>query len=213
MKKILYINGNPQKETASYSRRAGIYYQEQLIKDNSDIQIDEVNVYEDNIQLIDEDVLNAWQELGSGTIFSDLTESQQEKISNMNNVLNQFKEADEYVLVTPLWNFSIPPMLKAYLDNISIAGETFKYTESGPVGLLGDKKVTIIQASGSIYTSGPAMAMDFGAKYLEVLFGFLGVKDIKKVYIEGIAIPNKTDGEKLEEAYRKIDELFVFDKV
>ena len=58
----------------------------------------------------------------------------------MNTNLETFMNADRYVFVTPMWNFSYPPVVKAYLDNVAIAGKTFKYTENGPVGLLEGKK-------------------------------------------------------------------------
>lgn len=213
MNKVLYINGNPQKESKSYSSRVGNYYLEQLKEEDKNVVIDVVNVYEQAITLIDEDVLDAWAALGGGIELSDLTEDQQDKVATMGKVLEQFKEADAYVVVTPLWNFSIPPMLKAYLDNVVITGQTFKYTDHGPVGLLEDKKATIIQASGGVYSSGPGQSMEFASNYLEKLFAFLGVDSIDKILVEGVAMPDKTEEDHLSEAYKKVDTLFEFDRV
>lgn len=204
MKKVLYINGNPQNEAMSYSRRVGNYYKEQRVKDG-DAVIEVLNVYEENIPLIDEDVLAAWSMLRGGGDFDDLTENQQAKVGRMGQILAQFKEADEYVFVTPLWNFSIPPMLKAYIDNVMIAGETFKYTSAGPVGILGDKKATIIQASGGVYSEGPAGAMEHGSNYLKVVFGFMGIKDVNTIPVEGVASGGKAEEEHLTEAYSAVD--------
>lgn len=125
MKKVLYITANPQIEEQSYSKRTGKYYVEQM-KVTQDVEITELDVYKTWIPLIDADVFSAWGHLKSGNEFSALSELQQEKIAQMNVLLKQFKEADEFIVVTPVWNFSIPPMLKAYIDNIMIAGETFK---------------------------------------------------------------------------------------
>ena len=77
---------------------------------------------------------------GAGEGFEALTEVQQQKVATMNTNLETFMNADRYVFVTPMWNFSYPPVVKAYLDNVAIAGKTFKYTENGPVGLLEGKK-------------------------------------------------------------------------
>ena len=128
MKKVLYINGNPQSESVSYSRGAANYYVNQLKKD-SNVEVEVINVYDEYIPLIDQDVLSAWGVLRSGGGFKELSEDQQQKVGRMGEVLNQFKLADEYVFATPLWNFGVPPMLKAFIDNVTIAGETFKYNE------------------------------------------------------------------------------------
>lgn len=213
MKKILYINGNPQAEELSFSGRVGKYYLNQLNNSDNNVSIDLLNTYEEEIPFIDADVLDAWHALQGGEDFSDLTAAQQEKVGRMGALLNRFKSADEYIIVTPLWNFSIPPMLKAFIDNVMIAGETFEYTENGPVGMLVDKKATIIQASGGIYSSGPAAGMESGSNYIKTVLGFMGVKNISTVLIEGVAIPNKTEEEKLASGYRQVDQLFDFDLV
>lgn len=208
MKKVLYINGNPKNEKASYSRRVGHYYLDQLKASEKDVEVSVVNVYEDNVPLIDGDVLTAWEALGAGTEFAALSPSQQGKISRMSEILSQFKEADEYVFVTALWNFSLPPMLKAYTDNILITGETFYYTENGPVGLLTDKKATIIQASGGVYSEGPGASLEHGVNYLQTILGFIGITDVTPVYVEGVAYPDLSEEEKLALGLKKVDALF-----
>lgn len=85
----------------------------------------------------------------------------------MNTNLETFMHADRYVFVTPMWNFSYPSVVKAYLDNLAIAGKTFKYTENGPVGLLEGKKALHIQATGGVYSEGPYAAVDFGRNHLK----------------------------------------------
>ncbi len=90
----------------------------------------------------------------AGEGFEALTEAQQQKVAAMNTNLETFMNADRYVFVTPMWNFSYPPVVKAYLDNVAIAGKTFKYTENGPVGLLEGKKALHIQATGGVYSEG-----------------------------------------------------------
>lgn len=212
MSKVLYINGNPQVEQYSYSRRVGRHLLNRL-EGNSDYETEVVNVYESNVPLIDQDVLSAWGALGSGGDFNELTEDQQAKVGRMSEILQAFKEADEYVFVTPMWNFSVPPMLKAYTDNVLIAGETFKYTAEGPVGLLGDKKATIIQASGGVYSEGPGAAMDHGANYLQTILGFMGVTDVTTIGVEGIAVPGKSEEERLSEAFAQVDAHLETDRV
>lgn len=84
--------------------------------------------------------------------------------------------------------------MKAYIDNISIAGKTFKYTADGPVGLLTDKKAVHIQARGGIYSEGPAKELEFGDRYLRAVLTFLGVSDIETIAVEGMAAyPDKAE--------------------
>ncbi|MFP3821738.1 NAD(P)H-dependent oxidoreductase, partial [Bacillus sp. SIMBA_008] len=88
--------------------------------------------------------------------FDTLSAEEQAKVARLNELSDQFVSADKYVFVSPLWNFSFPPVLKAYIDSVAVAGKTFKYTEQGPVGLLTDKKALHIQARGGYYSEGPA---------------------------------------------------------
>jgi len=207
MKKVLYITANPQSEEKSYSKRTGKYYLEQL-KANQDVEVIELDVYKATIPMIDEDVLTAWGALSSGSAFNELSEAQQIKIGQMTTILNQFKEADAYVIVTPVWNFSVPPMLKAYIDNIMIAGETFKYSEAGPVGLMTDKKATIIQAAGSFMSEGAMLDFNFANKYLEKVLQFIGITEINHITIEGLAIPGPSDEDRFSDVYSKVDAAF-----
>ncbi len=102
-------------------------------------------------------------------------------------LIERFQAADIVVIAFGLYNFSIPTSLRTLIDSIARAGITFAYTESGPVGLLTNKKVVIVAASGGVYTTGPAQAMDFGTPYLRTVLGFLGMTDIEVVTAEGLA--------------------------
>nr|MBS9407997.1 NAD(P)H-dependent oxidoreductase [Streptococcus oralis] len=90
---------------------------------------------DDVVPMIDKTVLSAWEKQGNG---QKLTDEEQKVIERMSEILQQFKSANTYVIVLPLHNFNIPSKLKDYMDNIMIARETFKYTETGSVGLLKD---------------------------------------------------------------------------
>jgi FMN-dependent NADH-azoreductase len=90
------------------------------------------------------------------------------------------------VIGTPMYNFSIPSTLKAWIDRVAVAGKTFRYGANGPEGLAGGKRVIIVSARGGIYSEGPAEAMDFQEDYLRKVFGFLGVTDVEIVRAEGV---------------------------
>ena len=95
-----------------------------------------IDLFKEDIPVIDKDVLTGWGKLRNG---DDLTKEEQQ-IDRFSKILEEFLSADKYVFVSPMWNLSFPPVLKAYIDAISIAGKTFKYTAEGPQGLLTDKK-------------------------------------------------------------------------
>jgi FMN-dependent NADH-azoreductase len=102
-------------------------------------------------------------------------------------VLAEFKSADLIVIGAPMYNFGLPSTLKAWIDRIAIAGETFRYTADGPVGLAGGKEVIIVSGRGSALSGTPAEAVDHQEAHLKTVLGFLGITDITVVRAEGVA--------------------------
>ncbi|MGO9357455.1 MAG: FMN-dependent NADH-azoreductase [Xanthobacteraceae bacterium] len=103
--------------------------------------------------------------------------------------LDDFLAADIVVVGAPMYNFGIPSQLKAWIDRVAIAGKTFRYTENGPQGLAGGKKLIVVSSRGGVFSAGtPTAAFDFQETYLRTLFGFLGVTDITFVRAEGVAM-------------------------
>ena len=98
--------------------------------------------------------------------------------------MQQFLDADVIVIGAPMYNFSIPSTLKAWIDRVAVAGRTFRYTEKGPEGLAGGKKLVVAGAFGGIHAGSPT---DFVEPYLRQVFGFLGITDIEFVRADGIA--------------------------
>lgn len=209
MRKVLYITANPKKVENSFSLWAGEEFLKNYKQNNPEDEIRKIDVYAENIPLIDADVLNAWGKFQGGASFDDLTEDEKEKIARMNEIVDEFISADKYIFVSPLWNFTIPPMLKAYIDNICIAGKTFKYTENGPIGLLNGKKALHIQASGSIYTDSPIKEMELGDRYLKTVLAFIGVNDFESILLEGTALLHPYEVKnKVEEKIKEISRRF-----
>ncbi|HEX4649464.1 MAG TPA: NAD(P)H-dependent oxidoreductase [Steroidobacteraceae bacterium] len=100
--------------------------------------------------------------------------------------LEQFLAADVLVIGAPIYNFSIPSQLKAWIDRISVAGKTFRYTANGPEGLAGGKEIIVAMARGGV--RGADARAEFGESYLRFLFAFLGIEDVRFVQAEGLAI-------------------------
>ena len=99
--------------------------------------------------------------------------------------MDQFLASDVVVIGAPMYNFGIPSTLKAWIDRIAVAGKTFRYTEQGPEGLAGGKRMVIASGRGSVY--GETSPADFQEAYLRHVFGFLGITDVAFVRAEGVA--------------------------
>lgn len=123
-------------------------------------------------------------------------------------LLEEFLAADVIVLGAPMYNFSIPSQLKAWLDRVLVRGRTFKYTENGPVGLAGGKKVVIVSSRGGMYGEGsPARLMDHQESYLKTVLSFMGITDVSVVRAEGVNMPEKRE-QAIAAAHKQIRCLF-----
>ena len=114
-----------------------------------------------------------------------LTRADELEAARNTAMLEEFLDADVLVIGAPLYNFTVPSQLKAWVDRIVIAGRTFRYTERGPEGLAGGKRVILAVARGGVYEAGsPA---EFGESYLKFVLGFVGIRDVSFVRAEGLA--------------------------
>ena len=106
-----------------------------------------------------------------------------------NAYMDELFASDILVIGAPMYNLSIPTPLKAWIDRVAVAGKTFRYTATGPEGLLQGKKVFIASARGGVYSAGsPAAALEHQESYLIGLLAFLGVVDVTVVRAEGLAL-------------------------
>lgn len=97
--------------------------------------------------------------------------------------------SDLLVIATPMWNFGIPSVLKAWIDLVVRPGRTFRYADGGVLGLAGDRKAILVLASGGVFTDGPWRPWDFVEPYLRQILGFIGITDVETVRVEGMNIP------------------------
>jgi FMN-dependent NADH-azoreductase len=116
-------------------------------------------------------------------------------------LVSQFLAADVIVVGAPLYNFSIPSQLKAWIDRVAQVGRTFKYTENGPQGLAGGKTVVVASTRGGVYsTSEGGRAMEHQESYLQTVFGFFGITDVRFVRAEGVAMGEAAKAQALVDA-------------
>lgn len=191
MANVLYVKVNPKQDNFSFSARLANSFLDEYKKANPNDEVTMLDVYNDHIPLIDGDVLSAWGKFASN---QELTAAEQEKAGRLQELVNQFIEADKVVFSAPMWNFGFPPLMKAYVDALCVAGKTFKYTENGPVGLVPNKPVLLIEARGGIFSEGPAKTMEHTESYIRAVLGFIGVQNMQTIICEGLNLdPSKSE--------------------
>ena len=118
-------------------------------------------------------------------------------------VLEEFLAADIVVIGAPMYNFTIPSQLKAWIDRIVVAGKTFRYGASGPEGLAGNKRVIIAISRGGLYGPGaPAAALEHLETYLRGILGFIGVKDPEFIVAEGLLLGPEQREKSMQSAFQ-----------
>lgn len=118
----------------------------------------------------------------------------------IDELVKELFEADVLVIGAPMYNFTIPTQLKAWIDRVLQAGVTFKYTEQGPQGLVSGKKAYIASGRGGIYSKGDAAALDHQESYLTQALSFIGITDVSIVRAEGLNMGDEPRQQGLKEA-------------
>lgn len=173
--KVLSVLANPRSVEDSACLKIERAFCEALAKQHPGAVFDKIDVYRDEIPLLDEKLLRVFW----GAKPED--EETYRRMKRREEILSQFMGADLIIIATPMWNFSTPPMLKAYIDTILISGKTFEFTEVGPRGLLKNKKAVLCIASGGVY-EGPMAAYDHLAPVLKTQLGFIGITDVTVIW-------------------------------
>lgn len=134
-----------------------------------------------------------------------LTDLQRRENAVSERLVRQFLAADVIVVGAPMYNFSVPSQLKAWIDRLAQVGRTFKYTDKGPVGLAGGKTVIVASTRGGVYSTNPALAaLDHQESYLKTVFGFMGIDDVRFVRAEGVGMGEAARAQALAAAGRDI---------
>ncbi|WP_443945996.1 FMN-dependent NADH-azoreductase [Pedobacter sp. AW1-32] len=184
MSKILNIISSPRGEASNSIKLANAII-DKLKEQDPAAAVETKDLTKSPFPHLEEAHLNAFF-----TPIEQHTEANKEAIKHSSEAIRQIMDADVLVIGAPMYNFSIPSVLKSWFDHIARAGITFKYTSEGPVGLLTGKKAYIAVATGGVYSSGPAAAYDFVTPYVKTILGFIGITDVTVVTAEGFAVPD-----------------------
>jgi FMN-dependent NADH-azoreductase len=200
MSKILLITSSPRAEESLSNKFAGDLAAK--IKVQSNGSITHLDLGQNPIPHLDQVTTSAIRKAPEQR---DAQEAAAAEYSDKR--VAELMEADTIIIGTGLINFAIYSGLKSWIDNVARAGMTFRYTESGPVGLATGKKVYIVLSSAGVYSEGPAAAMDHAVPYLKTVLGFLGLTDVEVIRIEGLAFGPEAAEKAIASATAKVEEL------
>lgn len=178
MQQILRIDSGAYRNS-SITRQLGDELTARLLAANPGTQVTTRETGSD-MPLLDQNWLQSNQADASAR-----TVEQQQALEFSDRLIEEIKCADALVITAPVYNFSLPAALKAWIDMICRAGETFDYSAEGPVGKLADKPVYVIMASGGMPFGSEA---DFASGYLKHVLGFIGITDVRFVLAQGTNI-------------------------
>jgi FMN-dependent NADH-azoreductase len=170
-KHILRLDASANINTSN-SKKLGDELIDRLLALHPDAIVQQRDLNQD-IAFIDENWVAA-----NFTPVDQRSEAQRELLAFSDKLIDEIKQADAIVLTTPMYNFGIPATLKAWIDLISRAGVTFRYTAEGPVGLIKGKRVDIVITTGGVPLQSP---VDFVSDYLKQVFRFIGIEDINVI--------------------------------
>ncbi|MGE7919382.1 FMN-dependent NADH-azoreductase [Viridibacillus sp. NPDC093762] len=204
MTTVLFVKANNRPTNQAVSVKLYEAFLASYKDSNPNETVVELDLYKEELPYVGVDMINGTFKAGKGL---ELTEKEAKAVAVADKYLEQFLAADKVVFGFPLWNLTIPAVLHTYIDYLNRAGKTFKYTPEGPVGLLSNKKIALLNASGGVYSNGAAAELEMAVKYVASMMGFFGVKDIEKVIIEGHnQFPDKAE-EIISAGLEKADKL------
>lgn len=187
--KVLFVKGTPLPAGPSRSTEVA----EAFIKAYQEANPTDVVVVRDlfagDVPFIDGDVLSAWGKYGAGETPTDVEAS---KAAAFKAWTDEFVAADKVVVQSSMWNLSVAPQVKAWLDTICVAGTTFNYTAEGPVGLATDKKAIHIHGAGGVYSS--TTGVEHSDSLVTGVLGFVGANVEPTIWVEGLDFdPSQTE--------------------
>lgn len=182
MTRILVINASPNMDSSA-SRNLTDRFVQTWLSGEPGVEVTRRDVGAMPPPHLDQATINAYY-----TPPDDLTDEQRDILALSDQIIGEVEGADIVVIGSPMHNFGISSGLKTWVDHLARVGRTFRYTENGPEGLLGGRKVYVLTARGGVYSKdSPAAAMDMQAPYLRTVLGFVGLSDVTFIHAEGVA--------------------------
>ncbi|MEK6267168.1 MAG: FMN-dependent NADH-azoreductase [Planococcus sp. (in: firmicutes)] len=181
MTNVLVVKANNRPATEGVSSKMYEVFMD-TIGVGTELNINTFDVFKEDMPYFGQDFFDAMQKSAQA---EPLNELEQRILTAANKAMDAFMEADVVVFAFPLWNKTIPAPLQTFIDYVYRAGVTFKYTAEGPVGLVPEKKVIILNARGGVYSTPEMAPAEMSVNYVRLIMDFFGITDIEEVIIEG----------------------------
>ncbi|WP_019910651.1 FMN-dependent NADH-azoreductase [Paenibacillus sp. HW567] len=182
MSNVLFIKANNRPAEQAVSVQLYNEFLASYKASHPQDQVTELDLFAEQLPYYDNTLITGMYKAAQGY---EATPEEAAGAATVKKYLDQFLAADKVVFAFPLWNLTVPAVLHTYIDYLSQAGTTFKYTAEGPVGLVTDKKAVILNARGGVYSEGPAASIEMAVNYVAGMLNFWGFKNVEQVIIEG----------------------------
>ncbi|PSL28791.1 FMN-dependent NADH-azoreductase [Planomicrobium soli] len=197
---VLVVKANNRPATEGVSSKMYEVFMNEM---GSDANVTTFDVFKEDMPYFGQDFFDAMQKSAQAEA---MNEVEQRILTASAKAMDAFMEADVVVFAFPLWNMTIPAALQTFIDYIYRAGVTFKYTENGPVGLVPDKKVVILNARGGVYSTPEMAPAEMSVTYIRNIMNFFGIQDINEIIIEGHALDPNAAPAIIEEGMERVKE-------
>lgn len=194
MKNILVINSSISGANGNSTKLV-----QHLLAQLPQAQVTDIDLGAKPLPHLEMAEIGAWM-----TPAAERSAEQQALAAHSDDLIAKVQAADAVIFGVPMYNFALPSQLKALLDRLARAGVTFKYTETGPVGLLQDKPVIFALARGGVYANTPA---DSQVPFLKTFFNFIGLTQLHFVYAEGLNMGPDAAEKGISAAQQQLTEL------
>ncbi|HBL07378.1 MULTISPECIES: NAD(P)H-dependent oxidoreductase [unclassified Clostridium] len=209
MKKLLYITVNSKPEELSASKTVGRAFVNKFLEKHKEFILEELDLYQCHIPRLEYEYFEKRNCMIKEEDFSKLNEKQQEEVHKIVKLVDQFKEADLYVIAAPMWSLSFPAPLKEYIDCIVMDGKTIKISENKMEGLLNDKPraMVYIQSSGASIPWMLRSIFNKGLDYVRDIMKYIGIKKFEELLVDGTGFTEEERREAIEEANKEVNKL------
>ncbi len=209
MKKLLYITVNSKPEELSASKTVGRAFVNKFLEKHKEFILEELDLYQCHIPRLEYEYFEKRNCMIKEEDFSKLNEKQQEEVHKIVKLVDQFKEADLYVIAAPMWSLSFPAPLKEYIDCLVMDGKTIKISENKMEGLLNDKPraMVYIQSSGAPIPWMLRSIFNKGLDYVRDLMKYIGIKKFEELLVDGTGFTEEERREAIEEANKEVNKL------
>lgn len=209
MKNLLYITANSKEERESSCKTVGRKLVDAILQSNSEIQLQELDLYKEHIPQLKGCYFEGRSAIVSVEARNRLSVQEQNEVQIIENLCNQFRNADIYVLATPMWSLSFPAPVKEYIDCIVQSGKTVEFEKDKPHGLLGNKHrvFVYVQSSGANIPWILRPALNKGLNYIHDIVKFIGIDAFEELLVDGTGTTEEERQEAIQAATEKIGDI------